>query len=139
VKVRKLISKFAVVAVSLLWLTPSYICAMDTGRCPLLASISQSTPKNCSSDCCQTKQTNHKHTAPCQTNSSCGTQQNAVTSESLVLVPSLDTHFVLLPLEADLSNGIRIASSRVIRSPARGHPVLDFFSNSSNLSPPSLS
>lgn len=138
-KIKKVLTKLAVVSLSLLWLTPSYICAMDKG-CPLLASISQSAPKKCATDCCQAEPSRQKHTAPCQTNSACGIQQNATTSQTFVLAPSLESHLViLLPVQSELLMGIRIATSKNVRSPSRGHPVQDFFSNSSNLSPPSLS
>jgi hypothetical protein len=134
---RKVFSRIALLGFSLLWLTPSYICAMDSGRCPLMSSM-QSSAKECTSSCCQSEKS-HKHSAPCHSNSACGTLQSAVTSEALVITPSLISHpLFVLQLEANAPAGIRIVSSEGIRPPARGHPVQDFFSNSSNLSPPSL-
>jgi hypothetical protein len=137
-RAKKVFARLSILGLSLLWLTPSYICAMDRGQCPLATSLSHSASKDCSGDCCQTKSRNKHSTVPCQTNSTCGIQQNATPSESFVLAPGLKNHFVALLPTDNLVGSILIAVSRNNRPPSRGHPVQDFFSNFSNLSPPSL-
>ena len=139
-KWKKALVKMSVVTACLLWLTPTYICAMEDGSCPLMKSLSQSQSKHCQSDCCQTEKNSSKRTPPCQTNSTCGTLQSAVTSQPFFVVPNSDAQFtILLPVDHATVSGLLNASADSFRPPARGHPARSFVSNFSSLSPPLLS
>jgi hypothetical protein len=134
---KKMLHTIGLLTASLLWLTPSYICAMDRSACPM-AVTSPSPVEECASACCKKTSPSADH-QPCQTNSICGAEQYAFLSDTLLTNAAIQV--LSVPVFVDDNNRLAyrpVFIPKSIRAPSGGHAGQDYFSNPSNLSPPSL-
>ena len=133
------ISKAATVALSLFWLTPTYICAAGRNCSPFTSMHVQSNDC-CSHQSCDNPKSTKNRSVPCHPNSICGIQQNVLTLAPYSLeAPAMKAGFILVLQDS----GIRLSattefSSDGVQALSRGQPGYEFYSNTSTLSPPSL-